>query len=177
MKGSQRKTQIEQGQLINIIPDYALNSNYSVFMYCAYLVLSELQFSSNILNLRHAAKVDHEHPTTGMLRYLALIKRARHKTNQPSELPYTEFRHMEAILQKVAADRGIDLPNNDELELALYDQFGPPKEENRLPSPSEFVVAQSKSDRGSDYEQIPTALFEDGRRTRSPSPSNQFPAG
>ena len=131
-------------------------------MYCAYLVLSELQFNSNILNPRHAGKIDHEHPTTGMLRYFALIKRARHKPNQPSELPYTEFRHMEAILQKVAADRGIDLPSSDEIELALYDQFGPPKEENRLPSPSGFVDAQSESDHSSDDEQIPTALSEDG---------------
>ena len=95
-------------------------------MYCAYLVLSELQLNSNILNLRHAGKVDHEHPITGMLRYSALIKRARRKPNQSSELPYTEFRHMEAILQKVAADKGIELPNSDELELALYDQLGPP---------------------------------------------------
>ena len=82
-----------------------------------------------------------------------------------------------AILQKVAADKGIELPNNDELELALYDQLGPPKEENRLPSPSGCVDALSESDHSSDDEPIPTALSEDGRRTRSPSSSNQFPAG
>ena len=68
---------------------------------------------------------------------------------------------MEAILEKVAADRGIDLPNKDELELALYDQLPPPKEENRLPSPSGFVDAQSESDHSDDDEQIPTALSED----------------
>ena len=68
---------------------------------------------------------------------------------------------MEAILQKLAADKGIDLPNNDELELALYGQFGPPKEENRLPSPSGIVDAQSESDHSSDDEQIPTTLSED----------------
>ena len=64
MNGSQRKTQFEQGQVINIILDYALNSNYSgsVSMYCAYLVLSELQLNSNIVNPRHAGKVDDEHP-------------------------------------------------------------------------------------------------------------------
>ena len=107
-------------------------------MYCAYLVLGELQLNSNMLNFRHAGKVDHERPIlrTGMLRYFALTKRARRKPNQPSELPYTEFRHMEAILQKGAADKGIDLRSDDELELALYDHFGPPKEKNRLPSPS-----------------------------------------
>ena len=74
MNGSQRKTQLEQGQVINIVLDYALNSNYSVSMYCAYLVLSELQLNSNILNPSHAGKVDHEHPITGMLRYFALVK-------------------------------------------------------------------------------------------------------
>ena len=63
-----RKEELEQGQLINIVPDYARNSNYSVSMYCAYLILSELQFNSNIFNLRHAGKVDHDHPITGMLR-------------------------------------------------------------------------------------------------------------
>ena len=68
---------------------------------------------------------------------------------------------MEAILQKVAADKGIELPNNDELQLALYDQFGLPKEENRMPSPSGFVDAQPESDHSSHDEPIPTALFED----------------
>ena len=161
MNGSTRKTQVEQGQLINIVLGYALNSSYSVSMYCTYLVLSELQFNSSILNPRRAGKVDHEHPITGMLRYLALIKRARRKPNQPSGLPYTEFRHMEAILQKVAADKVIELPNNDELELALYGQFAPLKEENKLPSPSGFVDAQSESDHSRDDEPIPTALSED----------------
>ena len=120
MNRIQGKTQLEQGQLINIVLDYAQRFSYSVSMYCAYPVLSELQFNSYILNLRHAGRVDHEHPITGMLRYFALIQRARRKPNQPSALPYTEFRHMEAILQKVAADKGIELPNNDALELALY---------------------------------------------------------
>ena len=73
----QRKDQFEQGHLINVVLDYALNSNYSVSMYCAYLVLSEMNFNSNVLNLRHAGKIDGEHPITGMLRYFALIKRAR----------------------------------------------------------------------------------------------------
>ena len=81
MTGKQRKDQLEQGQLINIVLDYALNSDYGVSMYCAYLVLCELQLNSNIANLRHAGKVDGEHPITEMLRYFALIKRARHKTN------------------------------------------------------------------------------------------------
>ena len=163
MNGSTRKAQLEQGQLINIVLDYALNSNLSYpFTVRTYLVLSELQFNTNILNLRHAGKVDHEHPITGMLRYFALIRRARNKPNQSSELPCTEFRYMEAILQKVAADNGIELPSNDQLELALYDQFGPPKEENILPSPSGFVDAQSESDHSSDDEPVPTALFEDG---------------
>ena len=66
-----------------------------------------------------------------------------------------------AVLQKVAADKGIELPNNDELELALFDQFGPPKGENRLPSPSGFVDSQSESDHSSDDEPVPTALSED----------------
>ena len=93
MNGSTMEAQLAQGQLINIVLDYALNSNYvcSVSMYCAYLVLSEFPFNSNILNFRHAGKVDHEHPITGMLRYFALIKRARRKPNQSSELPYTEL--------------------------------------------------------------------------------------
>ena len=77
MNGSQRKTQLKQGQVINIILKYALNSNYSVSMYCAYLVLCELQLNSNIVNLRHAGKVDGEHPITGMLRYFALIKKSK----------------------------------------------------------------------------------------------------
>ena len=70
---------------------------------------------------------------------------------------------MKAILQKVAADKGVELPNNGELELALYDQLGPPKEENRLPnlSPSGFVDVQFESDHSSDDEPIPTALSED----------------
>ena len=83
---------------------------------------------------------------------------------------------MEAILQKVAADKGIDLPNNDELELVLYYQFGPPKEENRLPSPSGFVDAQSESDHSFDDEQIPTALFEDeGEEPDLPAPRSHSP--
>ena len=61
----------------------------------------------------------------------------------------------------MAADRGVQLPSKDELELALYDQFGPPKKENRLPSPSGFVDAQSESDHSSDDEPIPTGLSED----------------
>ena len=132
-------------------------------MNCAYRVLSELQFNTNILNLRHAGKVDHEHPITGMLRYFALIKRARHKPNQSSELlyPMPNSETWGAILQKVAADKGIELPNNDELELALYDQLGPPKDENRLPSPFGSFDAQSESDHSSDEEPVPTALSED----------------
>ena len=129
-------------------------------MYCAYLVLSELQFNSNVVNLRHAGKVDHEHPITGMLRYFALIRRERRKTSDSSELPYTECRYMEAILKKEAADRSVDLPSDNELELALHDQFPPPMEENRSPSPSGFADAQSESDR-SDEEQGPTALSEE----------------
>ena len=90
----QRKDQLEQGHLINIILDYALNSNYSVPMYCAYLVLGELQYNSNILNLRHAGKIDGEHPITGMLRNFALIKRARpQRSDGTFELPYHEFRY------------------------------------------------------------------------------------
>ena len=56
---------------------------------------------------------------------------------------------------------GIDLPNNDELELALCDQFPLPKEKNRLLSPSGLVDAQSESDHSDDDEQIPTALSVD----------------
>ena len=172
-----RKEQLEQGQLTNIVLDYALNSNYSVSMYCAYLALGELQFNSNIINHRHAGKVDHEHPITGMLRYFALIKRARPpKSDGSSEPPYHEFRYMEAILTKVAVDQRIELTNNDELELALHGEFSPSFKQNRLPSPSGFADARSDSDNSDDEERIPTDIFEDeveesdlpARRTNSP---------
>ena len=118
MTRRQRKDQLEQGHLINIVLDYALNSNYSVSLYCAYLVLSELQYNSNILNLRHAGKIDGEHPITGMLRYFALVKRARPQRNDGTiELPYHEFRYMEAILTKAAIDQRIEFPHYDQLEL------------------------------------------------------------
>ena len=84
-------------------------------MYCAYLVLSDLQLNSNIVNLRHAGKVDHEHPITGMLGYFALVKRERRETSDSSGLPFTEFRYIGAILKKVAADRNIELASDNEL--------------------------------------------------------------
>ena len=70
---------------------------------------------------------------------------------------------MEAVFTKVAADQGIDLPSDNELELKMHDQFPLPKEENRLPSPSRLTDAQSESesDHSDDDEQIPTALSED----------------
>ena len=63
----------------------------------------------------------------------------------------------------------------------LYDQFGLPREENRLPSPSGFVDAQSESDHSSDDEPVPTALSEDGVEEpdlpapRTNSPPNEPP--
>ena len=94
MTRRQRKEQLEQGHLINIVLDYALNSNYSVSMYCTYLMLSELQYNSKAFNLRHAGKVDGEHPITGVRKYFALIKRARPQhTDGKFELPYHEFRY------------------------------------------------------------------------------------
>ena len=68
------------------------------------------------------------------------------------------MRCLEAIFKKVAADRHIDLPNDNEFELALHDETPPPREENRLPSPSGFADAQSGH---SDDEQYPTARSEE----------------
>ena len=159
----QRKDQFEQGHLINVVLDYALNSNYSVSMYCAYLVLSEMNFNSNVLNLRHAGKIDGEHPITGMLRYFALIKRARPRRSDGTfELPYHEFRYMGAILTKVATDQLVEFPNCDPQELAQHDDGVPPTEPRRLPSPCRFADAQSDSSHNSDEEtRISTDEVED----------------
>ena len=62
---------------------------------------------------------------------------------------------------KVAVDQRIELPNNDELELALHDDSSPPSEQNRLPSPSGFADAQSDSDHSDDEDRIPTDKSED----------------
>ena len=162
LKRKQRKDQLEHGHLINIVLDYALNSNYRVSMYCAYLVLSELQHNSNILNFRHAGKIDGEHPITGMLRYFALIKRARpERSDGISELPFHEFRYIEAILTNVATDQRIESPNCDPQELALHDDGSPPTEPHRLPSPSRFADAQSDSDSSDEENRIPTDTVED----------------
>ena len=50
MNGSTRRAQLEQGQLINIVLDYTLNSSYIVSMYTVrtYLVLGELPCNSNL---------------------------------------------------------------------------------------------------------------------------------
>ena len=58
----------------------------------------------------------------------------------------------------MAADKNIDLPNDNELELALHDQIPPPLEENRLPDPTGFTDAQSDH---SDDEQEATILSEE----------------
>ena len=166
----QRKEQLDQGHLINVVLGYALNSNYSVSMYCAYLVLSEMNFNSKVLNLRHAGKTDGEHPITGMLRYFALIKRARpQKSDGTLELPYHEFRYMEAILTKVATDQQIYFPNCDPQDLALHDDGIPPIEPHRLPSPCKFADAQSDSDNSDEDTRISTDEVED------PSPSSRQP--
>ena len=131
-------------------------------MYCAYLVLSELQHNSNILNFRHDGKTDGEHPITGMLRYFALIKRAGpQRSDGTFELPYREFRYMEAILTKVATDQRIEFPNCDPQELALHDGGSPPTETHRLPSPSRFADAQSDSDNSDEENRTPTDEVED----------------
>ena len=83
---------------------------------------------------------------------------------------------MQAIRQRVAADKSINLLITNELELALHDQFPPPLEENRLPCPSGFTDAQSESGHSDDDEQSPTQLSQDEveepvlakRRTNSP---------
>ena len=162
MTRRRRKDQLEQGHLINIVPDYALNSNYSISKYCAYLVLGELQYNSDILKLRHAGKIDGEHPVTGMLRYFALIQRARpERSDGTLELPYHEFQYMEAFLTKVATDRRIEFPNCDPQEMALHDDGPPPTEPHRLPSPSRFADAQSDSDSSDEENRIPTDTVED----------------
>ena len=59
---------------------YTILLHISVSMYCAYLILVELQFCSNIVNINHVGKVEDEHPITSMLRYFALMKLARAAT-------------------------------------------------------------------------------------------------
>ena len=46
---------------------------------------------------------------------------------------------------QLAANSNIDLPNDNEAELALHDQLPLPSEDYRLPSPSAFTGAQSDS--------------------------------
>ena len=161
-----RKEQLEQGQLTNIVLDYALNSNYSVSMYCAYLILGELQYNSNITNRRHAGKVDHEHPITGMLRYFALIKRARPpRSDGSSELPYVRTENSDTwkrFSPKWQSTNALSCPTPTSLSWHyVHDEFPFSSGQNRLPSPSGFADAQSDSEHSGDEERIPTDISED----------------
>ena len=102
--------------------------------------------------------------------YSALIKRARpQKSDGTFELPYHEFRYMEAILTKVATDQQIDFPNCDPQELALHDDGIPPTEPHRLLSPCRFADAQSDSGNSDEDSRISIDEVED------PNPSSRQP--